>query len=137
MLREVSRNDYYRVEFDPEERLLRLTRSATPQAGSEIEPLVTKLTMIVNPLRPARLLIDMRLAPGNNDPKFEQAGIAALQRLHAEFSAVAVLIRSAVGRLHFQRMMRESGQHLHVFFEEAEALHYLREQSLIPPASQS
>lgn len=130
MMREVFRNEHYRIEFDAEQRIIRLTRTTMPQSVQLLASLVSQLLGALQPLRPAHVLLDMRLAPGNNDPEFEQAALVALRRLLRGFGRVAVLVHSAVGRLHFQRMSRESGQDLHIFSEESEALRFLREQPL-------
>ena len=130
MLRDVFHNDHYRVEFDPDTRLIRITRSALPQSAALLENLVTELRTAVEPLRPAHVLIDMRLAPGNNDPAFEQVASAATRRLVSGFGQVAVLIQTAVGRLHFQRLNRGGYQLMHIFMDEAEALRFLNEQPL-------
>ena len=130
MMREVFHNDHYRVDFDAEARLIRMTRSAVPQSADLLDALVTELLQVVQPLRPARVLIDMRLAPGNNSPAFEQVAMRATGRLTAGFGEVAVLIQTAVGRLHFQRLGRGTRQPLHVFMDEAEALEFLRAQPL-------
>lgn len=130
MMREVFRNEHYRVEFGAEQRIIRLVRTAVPQTTQLMASLVSELLGALQPLRPAHILLDMRLAPGNNDPEFEQAALVALRRLLRGFGKVAVLVHSAVGRLHFQRMSRESGQDLHIFSDESEALRFLREQPL-------
>lgn len=134
MMREVLRNGHYRVDFSAEQRIIRMVRTTTPQTVQQLAPLVSELLGAVQPLRPAHILLDMRLAPGNNDPEFEQAALVALRRLLRGFGTVAVLVHSAVGRLHFQRMSRESGHDLHIFSDETEALRYLSEQPL-PPAT--
>ena len=126
-------NDHYHVEFTPETRVIRLTRSPVVQSVAMLDGLVNDLLKVLVPLRPARVLIDMRLAPGNNDPAFEQTALGATSRLIHGFGHVAVLVQTAVGRLHFQRLNRENPKPLHVFLDEAEALRFLMEQPLAPP----
>lgn len=135
MRREVFRNEHYLVEFSSEPRLIRLTRSAVPQSAHLLAPLVDEISDVVSSLRPANVLIDMRQAPGNNDPAFEKAALVALRQLVRGFGKVAILLQSAVGRLHFQRMSRELGESLHLFSDEDEALRFLRAPPLPPPAS--
>lgn len=135
MMREVFRNEHYLVEYSSELRLIRMTRSAVPQSAQILMPLLDELFDAVRALRPARVLIDMRQAPGNNDPEFEKAALAGLRQLLRGFGKVAILLQSAVGRLHFQRMSREMGESLHLFSDEDEALRFLRALPLPPPAS--
>lgn len=137
MMREVFASEHYRVDFSSEPRLIRVTRTQVPQSAQLLAPLVDEIVGVVSSLRPAPVLIDMRLAPGNNDPEFERAATAALRRLLRGFSKVAILVHSAVGRLHFQRMSRESGEALHIFFEEEEALWFLRDPALPVPEPRS
>ena len=130
MMRDVFHNDHYDVEFDAEARLIKVTRSAVPQSATLLNPLVDEILNVVEPLRPARVLIDMRQAPGNNDPAFEAVAMRATRRLIAGFGEVAVLTQTAVGRLHFQRLNRGQKSPLHVFMDEAEATHFLSQQPL-------
>jgi hypothetical protein len=130
MRRDIHRNDHYRVDFDDETRLIRMTRSAVPQSVAMLDAITSEMVQVLGPLRPARVLIDMRLAPGNNTPEFEQAAVVATRRLLNGFSAVAVLIQTAIGKLHFQRLNRGSQWQLQVFSDEAEALRFLVELPL-------
>lgn len=136
-MREVFANEHYRVEFSSEPRLIRVTRTQVPQSAQLLAPLVEEIIRVLGPLRPAPVLVDMRRAPGNNDPEFERAALVALRQLLRGFSRVAILVHSAVGRLHFQRMSRAGGEALHIFCEEEEALWFLRDQALPVPGSRS
>ena len=131
MMREVFANEHYRVEFSSEPRLIRVTRSPVPQLAQHLAPLVEELLDAVSPLRPAPVLVDMRQVRGNNDPEFERAALVAMRRLLVGFSKVAILVHSAVGRLHFQRMGRQVGEALHIFCEEEAALWFLLDPAQI------
>jgi hypothetical protein len=73
-----------------------------------------------------RLLLDLRAGPpGRNDPEFERAGEAWRRQIAADFDRVAVLVRTAVGKLHVQRLAREVGKEPAIFMSEAEALAFL------------
>lgn len=137
MLSEVFRNDHYQVQFNSETRLIRVIRTAEPQSISGLLALASELLPILNPLRPAHVLLDMRRAPGNNDPAFEQGTNTAMRQILVGFSEVAVLVQTAIGRLHFQRIIRASGQPLRIFTDEAEALRFLSEQPLDLPSGRA
>lgn len=129
-MREVFRNDFFYVLHDSEARVVRIARTALPQPTATLLQTAAVLPPLLIPLLPARLLLDMRLAPGNNEPGFEQKAVEVVQQLTRRFKVVAILVQTAVGKLHFQRMSRTSGQPLHIFFDETEALRYLNEQPL-------
>jgi hypothetical protein len=73
-----------------------------------------------------RLLIDLRGGPpGRNDPEFERASEQWRRSLSEDFERVAILVRTAVGKLHIQRLGREIGREPSIFMDEAEALKFL------------
>jgi hypothetical protein len=74
-----------------------------------------------------RCLMDTRYgAPPRNDEEFEHANEDLRRGMGAQFNRVAVLVRTASGRLQAARLMRETGYEPRVFMDEAEALAYLR-----------
>jgi hypothetical protein len=130
MLRELLSTPYYRIDHDDARRVVYVVRTALPQSIAILEDSVNEIIARAAPLRPAHVLIDIRDAPGNNDPHFEQQALVVMRRLRASFGELALLVKSAIGRLHIQRMSRESGQPLHVFTDEEEALRFLADQPL-------
>jgi hypothetical protein len=130
MPREVFSNGFCQVQYEDSLRVVRITRTALAGTIPVMQSSLQRILEAAVPLRPARALLDLRLAPGNNDAAFEKQSFEAFERLQAAFVAFAILVRSAVGRLQVQRMSRESGQPLHVFFDESEALRFLSEQPL-------
>jgi hypothetical protein len=72
------------------------------------------------------LLVDMRSAPLNNAPGFEQAMARARVHLLRGFSRISVLVRTAVGALQARRYGREDAINVHVFQDEAAAVTFLR-----------
>ncbi len=71
------------------------------------------------------LLIDSRDAPGRNDPAFEAALLEFSRRALPGYAAVAILLKTAMGRLQAQRFERQrSSSHL-VTDDEAAAIAYL------------
>jgi hypothetical protein len=74
-----------------------------------------------------RILVDLRGGPpGRNDPDFERATEAWRRQLATELERVAILVRTAAGKLHVQRLGREVGRAPGVFMDEAEAVAWLR-----------
>jgi hypothetical protein len=125
MLREIYSNREYRILFDAESRVISLIRSTVPQTAASLNSFIDELLGLLRPLQATQLLLDIRQAPGNNDQAFELEGILAMGRLLQEFSEIVVLVQTAIGRLHFQRIVREHGQNLRIFQDEQEALRYL------------
>lgn len=71
------------------------------------------------------LLVDMRAAPQRNDPEFEQAASHQPAVLSAGFIRVAVLVRTASGRLQVGRHIRTQNISMQMFNDEAEAMLFL------------
>jgi hypothetical protein len=89
-------------------------------AALEVEQATAKLR------RGMGLFIDARDAPARNDAEFEQQFMRARRPILACFTRVAVLVRSAVGKLQVARYGREDGvQSQLVFEDDAEAMEFL------------
>ena len=125
MMREVFRSEHYRVEFGAEQRIIRLVRTAVPQTTQLMASLVSELLGALQPLRPAHILLDMRLAPGNNDPEFEQVMAGLRPRIDAGFLRIGVLVRSAVGALQLRRWVSSDGVERIVATDEDQLLRIL------------
>jgi hypothetical protein len=74
------------------------------------------------------LLIDTRQVIGRSDDEFEAMMDELRPRLVGGFRRIAVLVRSAVGRLQVQRLARTDGvlDRMQVFSDEAEAVAFAR-----------
>jgi hypothetical protein len=90
-----------------------------------------------------RLLIDQREAIGNNDPSFEAIVNKTVRLLMVGVSRVAVLVRSASGKLQAERLQRArsaAGETV-AFHDEAEALAFLdavsHDEAALPSATRS
>jgi hypothetical protein len=76
-----------------------------------------------------RLLVDTRLAVGNNDPSFEANFSLHRKRMASGFERVALLVQTIIGKLHNERLVQEDrAVGPRVFLDEDSALTYLREQ---------
>lgn len=71
------------------------------------------------------LRCDLRLAPGRNDPAFEQAMTPFRVRMQHSFLRVAILVATPVGRLQVQRHAVNDSIPLRIFHSEVEADAYL------------
>jgi hypothetical protein len=130
--RDLLRSQHFIVTVDDVARLVRRARTAAPfesveQIESAYEALLRALEAIDRP-RYAQL-IDARMAPPRNDPAFEAAVTRYHDALYSGFRAVAVLVRSAAGRLQVRRMLDASGVGAPVFSDEAAALAFLQRET--------
>ena len=75
-----------------------------------------------------RLLLDIRVSVGRNDPKFEAALVEPRRELFRQFGSTAVLVRTVVGRMQVARHIEDDGfaAKVRVFVDEAEGLEWLR-----------
>ena len=122
---ELVSNDWFRLTV--EHGVARVTRLNTPPPSPAA--MAERWAELSREMRKAgvrRLLLDLRGGPpGNNDPEFERAGADWRRELASGFERVAILVRTAVGKLHIQRLGREAGRMPAIFMSEAEALAYL------------
>jgi hypothetical protein len=118
-------NAYFRIVPEPARRLVRVQRTPEPMPR-EAEVVSSIFAALDEPLRRFagyRVLLDLRQGPpGRSDGAFEEASRSAGLVLDRTFTRVAVLVRSAVGKLQVRRL---SGGRHEVFQDEAEALRFL------------
>jgi hypothetical protein len=117
-------NLYFRVETNAAEGVVRLVRSseAMPDEIEVVRRIFGEMVLELGRLSEEKLLIDLREGPGRNDEAFERATDEARRELQKSFPRVAVLVRSAAGKLQLQRL--HHGTH-NVFLEETAALRFL------------
>ncbi|HYP86779.1 MAG TPA: hypothetical protein VEQ59_01465 [Polyangiaceae bacterium] len=124
----VGENDFVEVSLDGPRRVVWLKRSARrPRSVAEITAAFSEANRAMSTLDRARLrlLIDLRLSPGNNDPEFESAMARQRAALMNGFVAVAVLVQTAIGALQVSRIGREDGVEPPVFTDEHQAIAWL------------
>jgi hypothetical protein len=123
-------NAYFRIVTEPARGLVRIVRSSEAMPKDE-EAVRRVFAALVEPLRKLtgyKALIDLRNGPtGRNDEEFERATRSAQGELIRNFSRIAFLVRSAVGRLQVRRLAR-GGANGNVFLDEPAALRYLAEE---------
>ena len=115
---------YFRVEPDAARKLVRVVRTATPMPArtDDVRAAFASLLPQLTPHFGGRVLLDLRLGPGRNDPEFEAATRDLRTQILSRFARVAIVVRSAVGKLHVKRLSEGEGQ---VFLDEEAALRHL------------
>jgi hypothetical protein len=136
--REILADEYFRVVADDRARVVWLIRSTTAFPSLEsIEQSFARVSHAVSTTAPEwSLLIDSREGPLRNDPAFEEILARARGRIVDRYARVAVLVKSAVGKLQVARYAREDHKSPRVFDDEDAALTYLmtpRGESKRPP----
>jgi hypothetical protein len=128
-VRELLRRKHFVIEIDDEACILRRARTAVPfESLDEVEWSFAELSATVAQFDRSKLgqLVDIRLAPPRTDPEFEAVVMHHNAAMYRGFRATAVLVRSAAGRLHVNRMLDSGKMDARVFVDEGEALEFLR-----------
>ncbi|KFA86746.1 hypothetical protein [Archangium violaceum] len=127
-MKQIFRNEYFTALVDEGTGIVRNIRGDKPFTSMrDLEVSFEGLIKALDDLGRARhtLLIDIRAAPGRNDPEFE----AALQRFRLRwiggFRKVGVLVQSAVGLLQVKRYAKQDGVTRLVTDDEDELVRYL------------
>lgn len=127
-MKQLVGNVFVSVSVDHLSGVARVTRSGQrPESVDEITGAFDQAIKVLDTLdRPRlRLLIDLRAAPGRNDPEFERAMATRRTQLMRAFAAVALLVQTPVGELQVGRITREDGADAKVFSDEAKAMVWL------------
>ncbi|MDI1432288.1 hypothetical protein [Polyangium sorediatum] len=132
---------YHVVETDGSGHILIMRRTPrdypdTWMMEQDLEAVIATLDEIGRDRK--KLLVDLREGPRRNDPQFEDTMRRFRPRLFRGFRGAAIIVKTAVGALQVKRHLREDGAGAEVFHDEAEALEYLRGQSVrgeAPPVS--
>src|SRR4051812_9415923 len=122
-------NHYFSLVSFPDISVVRYARSEHPYpSNEELERLHEQIGPMLDRLGRHQhcLLVDMRSAPLNNNPGFEQSMARARIHLLRGFSRISVLVRTAVGALQARRYGREDSINVHVFQDESNAMSFLR-----------
>lgn len=125
---QIGGNELVSVSVDHLRGLARVTRSAV--RGDDVASIVgafDEAVRLLDQLDRSRLrvLIDLRAAPGRNDPEFERAMTTRRSELTRGFRAAAILVQTPVGELQIARITREDGSGARVFSDETKALSWL------------
>lgn len=121
----VFENEHYRVERLPA-GIHRMTRKAARFADFDVLKSSNEAMLAELEGEKARaLLIDLRRAPSSNSPAFEKVMAPFRARIMTAAPRVAVLLRSAVGKLQIQRLADQDGTPAELFDDERRALAFL------------
>jgi hypothetical protein len=129
----VLKNRHYVVEPLAGERIVVAVRSVEPFATkAEVDSSCGALLRALDTFGRSTscVLIDSRLAPGRTDPHFDGWFARYRSGMLTGFLRAAILVQSAVGRLHADRLLRldeQPGATMRSFTEQEQALTWLRE----------
>jgi hypothetical protein len=108
--------------------LVRVTRLSAPYDGIEQAESDMRAMIDVGNARSLgtrKLLLDLREGPMRNDEGFEE--MLGRYRVHffTRFAAVAILVKTAVGKLQVSRLAKNEHTRTHIFTDEKAALAHL------------
>ena len=109
-------------------RVLRFRRTTQPFATvADAKRMYGQVLAVYDRLGRAErgLLVDSRDAPGRNDPEFEAALLEFRSQALPGFAAIAILMKTAVGKLQAQRYEGKTTESQFVTDDEASALEHL------------
>lgn len=120
-------SSYFTLFHDEQNDVIVIYRSATAYAGLEVIP--GAIDAVIEALKPfvdRPVLFDLRDARGNNNPSWEAVMRPQVKRLDEMFPLFAVIVKTAAGRMHTQRLARERGSPSdNIFSDLTDALMYL------------
>jgi hypothetical protein len=101
--------------------LARTERSSRGVALDELEELRRAIEAL--PAERMALVIDLRRAPGRNDPDFEEKLFPTFRTIVSRFPRQATLVKSEVGKMQVRRL--DEAARTAIFTDEAEALRFV------------
>jgi hypothetical protein len=124
----LKRTPHFVATADHTMKLVRYTRTSTPFVdAAEIDATLADLGSLAKIERSCfRLLLDLREGPLRNVEEVEAALAKHRERMFGGYAGIAILVRSAVGKLQVQRVRRKDPVQGNVFQDEVAALAYLR-----------
>lgn len=127
MIETIHRDPFFRVEREPQQRLYRLARTSAHFPDLSVaERTFAALDAALAQVPPSSLLLlDLRDGPPRPEPAFEELVGRHRDAIFSRFSRVAVLVRTAAGKLQVQRMNRGASSHVLTFDDEDRAFGYL------------
>lgn len=127
-MRVLTETPFFVVYVESDAPVVRLARTsqripmeAIPGIMSPLSDALATATIVP---REFGLFLDVRAGAANNDAEFESAMNAQMIPFIAQFRAYVVLVKSAVGVLHVNRLVRSARprDHDHVFRDEQQAI---------------
>ena len=126
----LAKTPYFELSREPGRRLLRLKRTEVQFESHEaMTASDAEIVRAMAPLDRARhvIMLDARDSPLRTDPAFEQTAEKRRVEFFQGFARVAVLVKTAVGKLQMQRFANRY-ENTRVFDDEAAALGFLHEK---------
>src|SRR5689334_17462844 len=123
---ELLRNAWFVVTREPG-NLIVMRRSTAPITPRDVEQVAAEFERAVprDQRGALSLLQDVRDAPFMGDPELERSLVENAERVLGGFARLAIVMRTAVGRLQASRMNRDYGWSGRIFDDETAARAYL------------
>ncbi|MGZ3424978.1 MAG: hypothetical protein ACXVEF_44695 [Polyangiales bacterium] len=125
---ELHRTRHWVLTYEEPLHLVRATRTNAPyDAVGDVERSMEEFLTVGRRFerRGLKLLLDVREGPLRNDDAFEEVMTRYRTRLFADFAALAILVKTAVGKLQVARITRQEGRERPIFTDETAALAFL------------
>lgn len=130
--REILQNEHFSVAVDTTLKLARVIRTAVPFTSAEqLSSKWIEVSRVLDLIGRRQLsqLVDLRAAPGRNEPEFEAAMLRIRPMVMRDFRRIGILVQSTIGAMQIKRHVREDGIERMISSSEADLLAYL-----CPPA---
>jgi hypothetical protein len=120
---ELYRSAFYELTEDRRDHVVTLARTSTPYpTNASVRAEVDRVVECFESRhRELGIVVDMRSAPGRNDPEFEAAMRHLRFAVGQAFARVVVLVATASGQMQASRLHREGGVDYGVSRDPAEA----------------
>jgi hypothetical protein len=127
MIKNLHEDAFFRVEHAPDMDVHRVARTSRAFADiAECERAYGGVERALSSIPTGgKLLLDIRDAPPRNDPEFEAIVKRVRDRIFGRFLRVAVLVKTAAGRLQVQRMQQGLPGSVAIFDNEDRAFDHL------------
>lgn len=127
MIKNLHEDAFFRVEHAADMGVHRVARTSKPFADiTECETAYGAVERALSSIPVGgKLLLDIRDAPPRNDPEFEAIVKRVRDRIFGRFSKVAVLVKTAAGKLQVLRMQQGQPGTVAVFDDEDRAFDHL------------
>jgi hypothetical protein len=129
--RELVSNDYCALSIDDARGIVRFVRTAVAvRSTAEADLYFGEVNARLDSLGRTRmkLILDFRDAPMRNDPAFEATMAEHRKRLVRDVARVAIIVKTAVGRLHVQRLGKEDHIDQAIVATEEAAIEYVTQK---------
>lgn len=127
MIQVLHEDDFFRVEHNAPERIFRLARTAKALGDlAEVERAYATVDRVLSGVpTESMLFLDIREAPPRNDSAFEGVVKQVRDRIFARFKRVAILTKTAAGKLQVTRMNQGLPATVAAFDDEDQAFEHL------------